>query len=525
MGPIRHYRRNWRERLGISLVIVGLLGLLGVYAPALQVAAATPPAAASEALPSRAQSTTPADEPPVLKLLKTKPEIGIVGDPFTITATDLPPNQEIEFVWVTVDGFYVTQVMPENVEFHEKTFVETRMSLGHTITDAQGRTTLRATVPEDYGEIHDIFAVIDEQDVAKGGFRILRNITIDPESGPVGTPITIKATGLGWRTYESTLAVRYNNQYTGIMTAVTTRGTAVAQIRATGPVGKHVIDVNHGAKSVPYLNNQQSGTAHIPDFRFWFNVTEDAGPPPVVFDWPDESRIASLTDIVTRTTSSGILAAPDISATVKPASGPILSTPIVQVSGLIPNSEVELFWVTARGNRVGPRGWHLEESLLLAAMTDNDGSLSESIEIPDDLGGWHTMKLAQNNEIVAEIPYFVEHSLVAVTPPRVRAGEIFTVQIKGVGWTELDNGVAVTYDNDFIGFACGFNSNGDVTMNLVATGSPGTHLIDLYPMIYQGHGKPPWGYQVPVLTFKEDFPGLALGYNLPAIRLAIEVVE
>ena len=61
----------------------------------------------------------------------------------------------------------------------------------------------------------------------------------------------------------------------------------------------------------------------------------------------------------------------------------------------------------------------------------------------------------------------------------MKVGETFTVQIKGVGWSELDNTVAVTYDNAVMAYACGFNTNGDVTINLVATGHPGTHLIDL----------------------------------------------
>ncbi|MBI3979098.1 MAG: hypothetical protein HY331_13015, partial [Chloroflexi bacterium] len=131
-----------------------------------------------------------------------------------------------------------------------------------------------------------------------------------------------------------------------------------------------------------------------------------------------------------------------------------------------------------------------------------------------------------NDKILVEVPFFVERSLVGVTPTRVKAGEKFKVQLKGVGWTEIDNGVAITYDNAYIGYACGFNSNGDVTVDLVATGGPGTHLIDLYPMIYQGgHGKYPWQYNMPMLTFAQDHPGLALGYRLPTFRLAIEVVE
>ncbi len=60
----------------------------------------------------------------------------------------------------------------------------------------------------------------------------------------------------------------------------------------------------------------------------------------------------------------------------------------------------------------------------------------------------------------------------------------FNVHLKGVGWTQLDNTIAVTYDNRYVGYGCGFNSNGDVVLNLVATGGPGTHLIDIYPLLY-----------------------------------------
>ena len=129
---------------------------------------------------------------------------------------------------------------------------------------------------------------------------------------------------------------------------------------------------------------------------------------------------------------------------------------------------------------------------------------------------------------MAEVPYFVDRSLVTVSPKRVKAGEAFTVHIKGIGWTELDNGVAVTYDNAYMGYACGFSSNGDITLNLIAAGPPGTHLIDLYPMLYRaggGRATEIWNFQVPQLTALQDHPGLALGYRLPIYRLAIEVVE
>lgn len=485
---------------------------------------ALPRGAAPSAAPASPSSGAAPAPAAALKLLKVQPVSGNVGDPFTVTGEGLPPSKEVDFVWLTVDGGYDTKVGPENVEFHEKKFVEKRFSLGRAATDAQGSVTASLKVPEDHGEVHDFYAVVDGQDIAKGGYRITRNVTISPQDGPVGTPITIKVTGLGWKTFESTIGVRYNNLPTGIVTAVTTSGTAVVQIRAAGPPGKHVIDFNHAARSNPYLNNWQSGTAHIPDIRLWFTVTEDAGPPPFVLEWPDESRLAKPGDGYARTTAGGGVA-PTVSAAIEPASGPILSRATLRARGLAAGSVAELVWVTVKGNRTILSGWGTTDTTLQKATAGADGSLTATFQVPDDLGGWHTVKLVQGDKVLGDAPYYVERSIVDVTPRRVKAGEVFTVQIKGVGWTELDNGVAITYDNGYIGFACGFNSQGDVTVPLVATGGPGTHLIDLYPMIYQGHGKPPWSYQWPILSFRQDAPGLALGYRLPAMRLAITIVE
>ena len=91
-----------------------------------------------------------------------------------------------------------------------------------------------------------------------------------------------------------------------------------------------------------------------------------------------------------------------------------------------------------------PSGWKLDTVLLSNATTKPDGPLNTTIKIPDDLGGWHMDKLATRDRVLLEVPYYVEQSLVQVSPKRMKVGETFTVQIKGVGWTELDNTVAVT---------------------------------------------------------------------------------
>jgi hypothetical protein len=95
-----------------------------------------------------------------------------------------------------------------------------------------------------------------------------------------------------------------------------------------------------------------------------------------------------------------------------------------------------------------------------------------------------------------------------------------TIHLKGVGWTEYDNIYVATYDNAYMGYACGFNSQGDVVINFTVSGEPGVHLIDLYPGIYQGPAHMPQQlYRTPQLTYADDHPG----NKIPALRFAFLV--
>ena len=530
-------RTSHRGRLAAALGLISAIGAAVVLtACSGSSKEATPTQAASTSAPASsaagtsspapngtaAATTAPAKD---LKLLKAAPDNGPSGTAFTITGDGLPADKDAEVFWATVDGSWDLISSPENVQFNKRLFKDKLLSLGKTHIGADGKINASLVTPDDFGEVHDIFVSVAGENVGKTGFRIMRNVTISPAQGPIGTPINIKVTGLSWSQYSNTISVRYDNQPTGIITAVTTRGTATGVVRAAGTAGQHVIDIDHGARGVPFLNNQQSGTANIPDWRLFFTMTDDKTLPPAVVEWPDASRVATITTAAP-TSASAKPPAGNAKASLTPNSGPILSSTVFKATGLAPNAPFELFFVTARGNRANPSGWGLTDTSMGKATSGADGSLTMNLKIPDDLGGWHVMKLASAEAIIAEVPYFVERSLLdtGVTPQKVKAGDKITLHLKGVGWTELDNGTAITYDNGYIGFACGFNSNGDVTVNLIASGAPGIHLIDLYPMIYNGgHGDPLWGFQEPLLAFKEDAPGLSLGYRLPTFRLAIQV--
>jgi hypothetical protein len=152
----------------------------------------------------------------------------------------------------------------------------------------------------------------------------------------------------------------------------------------------------------------------------------------------------------------------------------------------------------------------------------NDGKIEFAVRIPEDLGGRHGLELREGEKVLGRAYYAIETTIVSMEPTSGPAGTSVTIHLKGVGWTEYDNMYAATYDNAYMGYACGFNSQGDVAFTFRAAGEAGTHLIDLFPGIYQG---PPSEnqllYRMPQLTYADDHPG----NKIPALHFKFEVTR
>ena len=529
---------RWREKTSRAAGRARLSGLTAALAGAAAISVLVAPSAVPATAPPGPRAVPPPTiegVPPLpgpitapgkpgsngLLLLKSTPDTGNVGTKFTLSGGGLPENKSVDIVWGTSRGAFMLDVQPVNVAYEGRKFEPISVVLGRAKTDASGGLSVDLTAPEDYGETHDLYLVSNGVQLAKGGFRITRNFSVTPSEGVLGSPITVKVTGLGAHPFLSTVAIIYDNKYSGFISATTTRGTAVAQVRAAGPVGVHTIEVAPASAAVPYLDIEQSAIAFVGKHRTTFRVTKDVGPPRNSVEFP-----ANPTPTVDSRVTLTVGTSAGVTARLAPQSGPILSNVKLSASGLAPSAPAELQWLTTQGSRVNGLGWSLDQWPLGRAATAADGSLSASIKVPEDLGGWHTVRIVQAGQVKAEVPYYLSQRLAGVTAVKVKAGEEFTVHLKGIGWTELDNALAVTYDNAYIGYACGFYSQGDIKMNLVASGGPGTHLIDLYPMVYKsGAMNDVWLRSTPMLSFKQDAPGLALGYRIPAYHLAIQVVK
>jgi hypothetical protein len=173
------------------------------------------------------------------------------------------------------------------------------------------------------------------------------------------------------------------------------------------------------------------------------------------------------------------------------------------------------------GSRVASTGFEPREQVLGSVQAGPDGQLNTTMTVPDDLGGLHALLLRSGDQDVATAYYVIETSIVGMSPASGPMGTTVTIHLKGVGWTEYDNIYTATYDNAYMGYACGFNSQGDVVINFTASGQPGVHLIDLYPGLYDGPRNGQLLYRLPQLTYADDHPG----NKIPALHFAFVVTD
>ena len=433
----------------------------------------------------------------------------IVGAKVRAAANGLPAGKAVDLQWATVSGGWVIQ---DYYYFRGRKYSETTLSLGKFPVSASGRLDASFVIPEDYGGVHDILASIDGKVVAQNGVEVTQSFEMSPASGPVGTPIELRVKGLGWRTMENTWVVNWDNRGIGFVTAAGTHGSAVARFRAAGPAGNHFVKVYSGWQGQSYLNFEQAPNAYLPRPDFTFRTTP--GPPSTHFAYADEYQPYALPESEVHVANGKL--------SLSPAQGPVGSEAMLRGQGFPARANLDLVWQTYAGSRVSGNGFAPEEKRIARVKVGNDGTIEFPVKIPEDLGGEHGLELRDGEKSLGRAYYAIETSIVSMTPASGPAGTPVTIHLKGVGWTEYDNIYAATYDNAYMGYACGFNSQGDVIFTFRAAGEPGTHMIDLFPGIYEG---PPSEnqllYRMPQLTYADDHPG----NKIPALHFSFEVTR
>ena len=423
------------------------------------------------------------------------------GSDVTVAGNGLPANQEFDLVWRTVKGSWKA----ENGQYHGRDYAPVGYRIARVKTDGAGKFAASFIAPDDFGFEHDIVLQQGTKLLTQAGFTLDMTLKVTPENGPPGTPITLDIKGIGWRELENSWMLVYDNSFTGWISAVSTHGSAHFTIPATGPLGKHVLQLIHGEFTFPYMNPQQNPVPDRPRFKAVFTLTHgDAVLPP-----PVEAQ--TQTSVRTLPKPGALVATPAFASVGKPI--------MVSGDGFTPGKSYKLQWSTVTGNRVVAGGWDERAKPVAEAKADASGKLVFHLGVPDDLGGTHNL-LVEDGGKKAAGAFWLEASALPLGVQDVHAGDMLTVHLKGVGWSETANIYHIVYDDNYVGYACGFNSQGDVTVYLPASGAPGWHYIDLYPGIYKGKETRPNNFRIPQLTYAEDHPG----EDLPAFHFAVHVI-
>jgi hypothetical protein len=433
--------------------------------------------------------------------LNLVPESGPAGTPVAVTAERLPPNQEFQLVWRTVKGSWKVA----DAVYHGREYAPVAYEISRVKSDRNGRLTATFVAPEDFGFVHDIVLQQPDRMFTQAGFSTDMTVKISPESGPVGTPITVEVKGIGWRQLFNSWDILYDNHFTGWMSAVTTGGSATFTIPATGRPGVHVLEVLHGELTFPYRNMQQNPEPDRPRWAIPFTVT----PGPAVLPKPPAEQAQTS---VLRLPPQGELVA-------TPAFSGVDQTAVVRGEGFAPGKTYTLNWNRVVGNRMNGAGWLEGSSPIGQAVADVSGGAEFRFKVPDDLGGVHNLWVDMGGGLKKTGTYWIKATALPMDVTRGPVNTTFRIHLKGVGWSETANIYHVVYDNDYIGYACAFNSQGDVELIMKATGEPGWHFIDLYPGIYKGDETRPNNFRIPQLTYAADHPG----EDLPAFHFAFEV--
>jgi len=431
--------------------------------------------------------------------VQVTPAKGIVGSQATLSGTGFEPGASLSVVWAAFDGQWKLEMKNGDYtgNFLGRTFDQRSVPLTTVTVGSDGTFLAAFTVPKGFGGNHDIYVQENGDNVNKAGYYVQMHATMSPQSGPVGTDIHLSVTGVDAINNISWYALTYDNAITGFVTAVETHGTANFVIPATGRVGKHLVELRDAPFDAPYLALASSPYGYLPEPQFMFTVTDGPAVMPKPIEQQSQAPIAG-----SEPSGSG----PKL--WVDPKAAGVFTDAQIHGRDLPANSDVALAFSTMSGSRVTESLYSAATVPVKTVKTDANGAFDLPFQYPDALGGEHRLQAMVGDKVVASTHFDIGVVGLPLQPTEGPVGTKITIHVKGLGWTQTTNIFAVVIDNVYLGYGCGFSTNGDVVVPVTASWAPGWHYIDLYPSFYRNKDysavdEQPFLYRQAVLTWQD----------------------
>jgi hypothetical protein len=136
-------------------------------------------------------------------------------------------------------------------------------------------------------------------------------------------------------------------------------------------------------------------------------------------------------------------------------------------------------WQTSEANEVIGQEYEPTERTLKSVTTDPDGTVEETLTIPEDYGGEHTIELrAPDGNTAGEATLTVRPHF-ELDRREAPLGESFRLSAYGLGPGGVRSNYQVAWDNGTVGLVTGVENRGTAHADVRAVGPVGEHVIQV----------------------------------------------
>ena len=268
----------------------------------------------------------------------------------------------------------------KDAEYHGREYKPVAYEIARVTSDAKGRISTSFTVPEDFGFSHDIVLQQGDRLFTQVGFSIDMTVKISPESGAGRHTDPCRGQRHRLAAVVQFMGAALRQQFHRL--DVGGDHWRLGELHDSRPPAARAcicIEVLHGEFTFPYRNMQQNPEPDRPRWAIPFTIT--AGPP-VLPPPPDQQ---AQTHVRMLPPQGRLVATPAFSGINEPL--------LVRGEGFAPGENLKLNWSRVVGNRMTGRGWQEATDVVAESKADASGRAEFRFNVPDDLGGSHTLSV------------------------------------------------------------------------------------------------------------------------------------